>query len=545
MARGRLGRNLESDLIGQADKIRLVLIGFLATIVLATGSGMVERPLLAYLALALAAGLTAVSRFALRWDRILARRDLLLAVLAVMLLDVTWLLLFVLASGGFTSPFWPLLILPVIFSAIFYSGAGQVLPLMTLLVMALYLLLLPAAGPVTSAGVWETMTRLMFTIVVAWFVWALAAGLEGERRSTQRLLSHLTEGVLLTNADGCVLLVNPEMARMCGLRVEDMVGSSALEAEAPVGFAMMQRMTEGVRERPAGCLTRDIVLKGRHMTNLRCHTVPCGTDQGRPAGWLVVAMDISDFECQSRVTEQRLEVLATELKSPMAYVETVARVLQELAEELDTGEQLAALHTLRSEKDRLSRLVYDLLDSSQLEQPEYPLSKEDVDCAELAIAVRELFEEEAEAKGVELVCDIPPFLPPVLGDFRRLVQLLSNLVDNAVEYTPPGGRVTISAGAGSFRGEIVVSDTGPGISPEFHEQIFERFSRGAGGSTEGRAGLGMGLYVARQLARKHGGEVLVESARNVGSIFTVLLPLARCAEVKGSLAAAVRGVMVQ
>ncbi len=184
---------------------------------------------------------------------------------------------------------------------------------------------------------------------------------------------------------------------------------------------------------------------------------------------------------------------------------------------------------LYSEADRLNRLVDDLQELSRVEAGAYPLDIQPVNVSTLTQTVAKRLGSQFESKRISLDFKLDPDLPPLLADEDRAVQVLTNLVGNALRYTPEGGAVTVSVTKQSSEIEFAVHDTGIGISPEHLPHIFDRFyrvdksrSRRAGG------GSGIGLTIARALVEAQGGRIWVESdGEGQGSTFTFTLPLAK------------------
>jgi signal transduction histidine kinase len=180
--------------------------------------------------------------------------------------------------------------------------------------------------------------------------------------------------------------------------------------------------------------------------------------------------------------------------------------------------QIASLY---DETRLLTRLVDDLHDLALADAGQLRLERARVDVGELARAAVNQFAPLAEAQGVRLGARTDMGLPEVAGDPDRLAQILRNLIGNALRHTPAGGEVTVDARRAADAVELAVSDTGSGIAPADLPRVFDRFYRGdrrAGG------GAGLGLAIARQLARAHGGEITVASEAGQGTQFVVRLP---------------------
>jgi two-component system phosphate regulon sensor histidine kinase PhoR len=171
---------------------------------------------------------------------------------------------------------------------------------------------------------------------------------------------------------------------------------------------------------------------------------------------------------------------------------------------------------------RMSRLTNDLLDLSRLEAGQWPLEVGTYEILPICDATVQLVKDRASAKAIHVGLDVPSALS-VRADVRAIEQILVNLLDNAVKYTPPGGRVTLLGDAGASHVVVSVLDTGPGIEVRHQQRIFERFYRVDGGRARTDGGSGLGLAIVKHLAQAQGGEVGVESGRG-GSRFWVKLP---------------------
>ncbi len=212
-----------------------------------------------------------------------------------------------------------------------------------------------------------------------------------------------------------------------------------------------------------------------------------------------------------------------ELKTPLASIKGYMEGLQD-GVIAPTPETFQLIHR---ETDRLQRLVYDI---QELSHAEAALSQLDLrSCAahELVGPVIAHLRPQFADKGIELECDIPPQLPRVTADIDRIGQVLTNLVGNALQYTPPGGRVTIRAAKTDRALQFSVQDTGVGLSPDNLSKVFQRFYRVDKSRSRIGGGSGIGLSIAQHLVEAHGGKIWAESAGlNQGSTFSFTLPLA-------------------
>ena len=211
--------------------------------------------------------------------------------------------------------------------------------------------------------------------------------------------------------------------------------------------------------------------------------------------------------------------IAHDLRSPITRIRGIAEVTLTTGKSLSEYESLAA--STIEECDRLLDMINTMLMISKTESGVDKLSREEIDLVGLVREACELFEPTAEDKGVTLSYDVPN-RSPLIGDTRMIQRLLSNLLDNAIKYTPSGGSVKVSGYENDAQVVVAVKDTGIGISPDDLPRVFERFYRCD--QSRSQAGIGLGLSLARAIARAHGGDIMATSIPGRGSTFTVTLP---------------------
>jgi signal transduction histidine kinase len=217
-----------------------------------------------------------------------------------------------------------------------------------------------------------------------------------------------------------------------------------------------------------------------------------------------------------------VSLVSHELRSPMASVIGSARTLQQRWRELTPDQRESFLALIAHETSRLAELIGDVLDTSRIEAGTFTYSFADVDLAQLVRDSAAAAEHGQDEVAVRAVVRDP--IPRVRGDRDRLRQVLVNLIDNAVKYSPPGDEVHVEALASNGRVLIEVRDRGPGIAPEHQRVIFEKFGRVQVGD-QAKPGTGLGLFIARSIAEAHGGTLEVRSAPQRGATFRLSLPV--------------------
>ncbi|HOQ86165.1 MAG TPA: ATP-binding protein [Phycisphaerae bacterium] len=220
-----------------------------------------------------------------------------------------------------------------------------------------------------------------------------------------------------------------------------------------------------------------------------------------------------------------------ELRTPLTNIRAYAETLSEgVLQDPDTLRE--CYNVIVGETQRLSRLVEDILSLSQMEAGAARIKMDDVNTSRLVRQIVEDMQAQADEKGVELILSMPPKVPTIRGDKERLAVVLTNIVGNAIKYTPGGGRVEVTCAQESSRLHIKVADTGLGIAPKEREKVFEKFYRSTDERVSGLPGTGLGLALAMEIVRTHGGTITLESEVGKGSTFTVVLPIGNLAAIQ-------------
>jgi signal transduction histidine kinase len=237
-----------------------------------------------------------------------------------------------------------------------------------------------------------------------------------------------------------------------------------------------------------------------------------------------------------RLKSEFVSSVSHELKTPLTTIKVLAHLLQRLP--LSDEERLDYSKTIATECDRQIDFVGNLLDLSRIESGAYKLGKGPVEVSKLIASSVEVERHRTKSLGLALTTDVQPNLPLVQGDFEALRRVVRGLIDNAIKYTPEGGRVVVSAHPVDHTVAISVKDNGPGIAPADVPHVFEKFYRAGSPASEPEGeearppdtaapGVGLGLYLARHIIEQSGGQITVESKVGGGTIFTVLLPVFR------------------
>ncbi|HSD30196.1 MAG TPA: ATP-binding protein [Vicinamibacteria bacterium] len=337
-----------------------------------------------------------------------------------------------------------------------------------------------------------------------------------DRGRTDAILSAMDDGLLAVDHRGTVALANPSLTRTLDLR-------------EPVG----RHYLEVIRQREVGVLVEEVLRDGERreaeveILHLRrvftISAVPFPGEKGAPPGVVLTFNDTTERHRVERIRRDFVANASHELRTPLTSIRGFVEALEDGAlSEPETAARF--LGKIRTHADRMTTLVEDLLELSRLESGDREPEWEAVRPAGVAEGVTASFAALAARKGISLR-HVDRGAPGVHTDPERLRRILENLVDNAVKYTPEGGRVEVTTSAGpDDSARVEVADDGPGIAAEHQARVFERFYRVDKARSRELGGTGLGLSIVRHLAESVRASVSVESEPGKGSRFIVTLP---------------------
>ena len=334
-----------------------------------------------------------------------------------------------------------------------------------------------------------------------------------EERVLAAALEGIADGVWITDASGAVVRHNAALRRLLDAG-EDVVG------KRPLFLVRKGELHEAVLRACGGGAPSvvEVVMEGPRPRVLEVQVAPLG---GGLPGSAAVFRDVTDLKRLERVRQDFVANVSHELRTPIAAILGYAETLQSgaLADAIHGPQMVDIIHR---QSERLSELVSDLLELSRLDAGERPLSVGSVSVGEVVARAAEAVEPRASAKHITITHHVSAGLA-ARGDAKALEQVLVNLLDNAVKYTPEGGSVELTGRNEAARVELSVRDTGLGIEAKHLPRLFERFYRVDRGRSREMGGTGLGLSIVRHLVSAMGGEVRVQSQLGLGSTFTVTL----------------------
>jgi len=346
-----------------------------------------------------------------------------------------------------------------------------------------------------------------------------------EKSRIATIINCMGDGVLVCDRDSCVVLTNPAAGRMLGIQESSLIGNPLSECgmDGTLTETIMGSLRSADPVFPT--VSREICPSGGSApTFLRAHTAPVKNDLGETLGAVTVLQDITGLKELDRMKSDFVAMVSHELRSPVASIQQQLSVMLEgLSGDL-TQRQLRMIKRAKERARGLLDLINDLLDISKIEAGMVVQYKEPLQLDDLLEKVHGLMLPEAEAKRLKLKLNIEPSLQLVKGDRNNLEGVFTNLVNNAIKYTPEEGEVTIRVKGEGENVRVEVSDTGIGISKEDLPRIFDRFYRVKSEKTRQIVGTGLGLSIVKHIVEAHLGTISVESEEGGGSTFTVVLP---------------------
>jgi PAS domain S-box-containing protein len=355
-----------------------------------------------------------------------------------------------------------------------------------------------------------------------------------EAAKNRAVLESIADGVLVLDHNGRVLLVNPaaeELLGFAGMALEGehfrhMLGLGETEVHRELSQALYSELLKRLEiGEDAGLSTESSVRLQAGTRVLAVTMAPLILSLGGTPGLVAALRDISREAEVERLKNEFISTVSHELRTPMTSIKGYTDLLfLGMAGGL-TDAQRNFLKIIKSNADRLTALVNDILDISRIETGRMRLTIGALDLGQIISQIVASFRGQYREKGLNLIWEEPEALPDVRGDAARVAQVLSNLIANAWQYSPTGGTVTVSVHAVEGFLQTDVSDTGIGISPDDVGRIFDRFYRADHPMVQEAEGTGLGLSIVKMFVEMLGGEIWVESEPARGTTFSFTLPL--------------------
>jgi PAS domain S-box-containing protein len=383
-------------------------------------------------------------------------------------------------------------------------------------------------GSEEQAGLTEESRHLMMTQLAAGLRAALRAqSLVREQQRLAAIFQQSAEGILSVDSALRILDFNPAMERLTGWREHEVVGRFYFEVLRPKdrqghdlglqGSPILQAFSgQGVKDRELVIVARD----GQQFTvsvTASCITSP----HGEPTIGILTIRDITREREQEEQRSTFISVISHELQTPIAIIKGYASTLARSDAVLDPQALRTRLKAVEEEADRLNKLVGNLLYASRIQAGGLQMDITPLDLAPLIERAAERLRVKHPEATITL--DLPAHLPPVMADRERIEEVLQNLLDNAIKYSPGQAFITVTCRAMADEVIVSISDQGMGIPLREQAGIFDRFQRAGNSKASAIQGAGLGLYICRAIVEAHGGRIWVESTLHSGSTFSFSL----------------------
>lgn len=351
--------------------------------------------------------------------------------------------------------------------------------------------------------------------------------LRRENLRINSLLEAITAGIFLVDQDGNIEETNLALQNMLEFKEESLTGKSYQELfgrlithaiEPEVVQQSLSRAVTSVNERP----TIEVALNGDHRRYYEIKLFPVWDSSGQSSGWGGLVQDVSEMRDRVSWKLELLSILAHDIRAPLASLKGHATALLGNYKQWSDEMVLDFLAAIDRSTDQLVRQVDRSLALTRVEAGRLGLKPESVDVGELINDALERIK--AKHDGMDIEVNIPEAAPSVRVDPGRIEEVLINLIDNALRYSPADEKITVDADLTGAMMQISISDHGPGVPPEEQETIFEKYTQAEGE----RSGTGLGLFISRKIVQSHGGKIWLESplkGKQLGTCFTFTIPV--------------------
>jgi PAS domain S-box-containing protein len=345
--------------------------------------------------------------------------------------------------------------------------------------------------------------------------------IEEERNKTLAIIQNFTDGLLVFDKEGKVSLINPQAENFFKVKGKEVIGKSILELSQ---FPDFKPMVEAVGKELKGIFRKEVPI--REDLILEITTVPIMREEEK-IGTLMILHDVTREKAIERMKTEFVSISAHQLRTPLSAIKwTLKMFLDGDLGEL-TKEQREFLEKTYQSNERMINLINDLLNVTRIEEGRYLYRPVLADIVPICQSVIDSYREEIEKKKLKFEFKKPKELPKVRVDIEKISLAIQNLLENAILYNLPGGKVEISLKLKENKIEFSIKDTGIGIPKDQQKRVFTKFFRAPNAMRMETEGSGLGLFITKNIIEAHGGEIWFESEEGKGTTFYFTLPVAQ------------------
>lgn len=349
-----------------------------------------------------------------------------------------------------------------------------------------------------------------------------------EKKQTEAVVRSVADGLIVVNEKGETLLINPAAEKLLGVKKEDLTGKSILSAAKEERLITLATAVSGTVEEE-----KEITVNSNDQTRrvLRSSTAVIENEAGQTMGMVSVLTDVTKQKELEEMKNKFISNVTHELRTPLAAIKESVNLFLDGMIGATTEEQKKVLAIAKRNIQRLGRLIDNVLDISKLEAGKLELKPSSFSLEEFVHENVKAFDAWASSKVITLESKLPPDKMELEVDRDRMSQVLTNLIGNALKFTPQGGKITAEVEATILSEsnpvpavQFSVSDTGCGIPEKDKAKIFGKFAQGSLKPVDKISGTGLGLSISKEVVELHGGRIWFESEENVGSKFIFIIP---------------------
>jgi two-component system phosphate regulon sensor histidine kinase PhoR len=343
-----------------------------------------------------------------------------------------------------------------------------------------------------------------------------------DKNKMEAILSSMREGVIVIDKNENIVLFNSSLAKMLELRSEKYIGKPFWEI---ISNNEVNSILKKAFKKKNSFSVQASILQRSETRNVQIQTAPIADHKGRLLGLVGVFHDVTEMRKFEKARSEFIANVSHELKTPITSIIGFVETLRDGAIN-DLKKRDEFLNIIHSHSQRLDNLVNDILSLSRIESREIEMNPAPISIKETLDNAKALHNDKIRSKKQSLRMQIPDKLPAAFSDPEMIIQVFSNLIDNAIKFTPEEGKITVKAREEDDFIQIDVSDTGIGIADEHLPRIFERFYRVDKARSREMGGTGLGLAIVKHIVHANRGKVSVKSEFGKGSTFSVFLPRA-------------------
>jgi len=347
----------------------------------------------------------------------------------------------------------------------------------------------------------------------------------GNKRQTEAVIRSIAAGLVVIDAKGKVVMMNPAAEKLLSVAKKDKIGKSILENLKKEQLISLAKDTPG--SDGEGREIEIISQKDETKKILRSSSAVIEDENGQTIGMVSILSDITKQKELDQMKADFISKVSHELRTPVVTVQnSLALLLNKTTGPLNEDQE-RFLTIAQRNLTRLARLVDDILDISKLEASKVALELESCAIEKPIKEACDSLAAWAESKNIKIEQKIQKAMPEIKLDFSKIIQVLNNLIGNAVKFTPKNGNITVNAGLCEHGRSVFVSvaDNGIGIAKEDIGKVFNKFQQAGERAATDISGTGLGLYIAKEIVELHGGKIWVESEKGAGATFTLTLPI--------------------